>query len=77
MGASSSIAPKGYGEDDVLSQSESSGGALRQLDKPVEILDAKRLGDVVAVQNGLANNVPGGMINGTLLKTPVALVVRD
>ena len=49
LGASSKVAPKGYGDDDVFSQSESDGAALFPKGKPVEILDAKRLGDVVAV----------------------------
>lgn len=57
--------------------SEHSEGATFQKGKPVELLDAKRIGDMVRIQNGLANNVPGSMINGAALKSPVPIYVND
>ena len=40
--------------------------------KTVEQLDAKRMGDLIAVRNGLQYNIPGAMVNGTRLLTPAA-----
>ena len=47
-------------------------GSLSKM-KPLEPLDAKRLGDLMSVKNGLENNIPGKSINGTMMKPPQKL----
>lgn len=55
-------------EDDADSAQGTDQKQGKRGDKP---MDAKRMGDLIAVKNGLKNNVPGTIINGNPLIKPL------
>lgn len=63
-------------EDEVLSESCAQQSRLLSPfnnKKTVKPLDPTRLGNLMTVKNGLERNIPGTLINGTVLRSPVPI----